>query len=67
MNTLETPVLLTLLFQESYDDIDPSAILQEGGRTRGLRVDYTSLEAMEKAGLTPGDADDDEDDDIAMN
>ncbi|KAL9708664.1 Histone H2A.Z-specific chaperone CHZ1 [Leucoagaricus gongylophorus] len=53
--------------EESYDDIDPSAILQEGGRTRGLRVDYTSLEAMEKAGLTPGDADDDEDDDIAMN
>ncbi|KAF8467953.1 hypothetical protein DFH94DRAFT_777533 [Russula ochroleuca] len=39
--------------------IDPSAIL--GRRTRGKRVDYTSQEAIEKAGLDPKDMDDGED------
>jgi len=58
---------LMLLFQESYDDIDPSAILHSGNRTRGVVVDYNSAEALEKAGFKPGEADDDDDDDNAMN
>lgn len=49
--------------EEEVEDseIDPSAIL--GRRTRGKKVDYTSKEALEKAGLKPeggGDDDDDE-------
>jgi hypothetical protein len=55
---------LTLILQETFDEIDPSAIV--GRRTRGARVDYTSKEALEKAGLKPGDAEDDEEDDVDM-
>jgi len=62
-----TLMFLWLLFQESYDDIDPSAILKSGSRTRGVVVDYNSAEALEKAGLKPGEADDDDDDDNTMN
>jgi len=62
-----TLMFLWLLFQESYDDIDPSAILKSGSRTRGVVVDYNSAEALEKAGFKPGEADDDDDDDNAMN
>ncbi|KAJ3564918.1 hypothetical protein NP233_g7980 [Leucocoprinus birnbaumii] len=52
--------------EESFAEIDPSAIVSGGRRTRGVRVDYTSKEALEKAGLKPGDADEDEDDDVEM-
>ncbi|KAF5351774.1 hypothetical protein D9756_007755 [Leucocoprinus leucothites] len=52
--------------EESFEEIDPSAIVTGGRRTRGVRVDYTSKEALEKAGLKPDDADEDEDDDVDM-
>jgi hypothetical protein len=47
--------------QEDEDivEIDPRAILPR--RTRGTRVDYTSKEALEKAGLTQEDHDSDDD------
>lgn len=47
--------------EEDISEIDPSVI--QPRRTRGKRVDYTSPEALAKAGLTPGDAaaDDEED------
>ncbi|KAI0075772.1 hypothetical protein K474DRAFT_1708767 [Panus rudis PR-1116 ss-1] len=49
--------------EEEDDDemeaqIDVSAIRPR--RTRGVRVDYTSEEALKKAGLKPGDEEDDE-------
>jgi hypothetical protein len=37
-------------------EIDPSAIV--GRRTRGVRVDYTSADALAKAGLTKGEEED---------
>lgn len=36
------------------DEIDPSVI--QPRRTRGVRVDYTSAEALAKAGIKPEDA-----------
>ncbi|KAG2135505.1 hypothetical protein DEU56DRAFT_756636 [Suillus clintonianus] len=44
--------------EDDHEEIDPSAILPR--RTRGTRVDYTSEEALKKAGLTKDDHDDDE-------
>ena len=41
--------------------IDPTAIV--GRRTRGIRVDYTSKEALARADLEPGS---DEDTDVQM-
>lgn len=35
--------------EETFDEIDPRAIM--GRRTRGVKVDYTSTEALRKAGL----------------
>ncbi|KAI0684727.1 hypothetical protein BC835DRAFT_1310415 [Cytidiella melzeri] len=47
--------------EESLDEIDPSLI--QPRRTRGKRVDYTSAEALAKAGYKPGEtAEDDEED-----
>jgi len=51
---------------DSEDDelaeIDPRAILPASGRrTRGVKVDYTSQEALEKAGLGQENAEDEED------
>jgi hypothetical protein len=48
--------------EEDEEKIDPSAIISGGRRTRGVRVDYSSAEAMAKAGLKPEDvaADDDQ-------
>ncbi|KAJ3557863.1 hypothetical protein NM688_g1242 [Phlebia brevispora] len=46
--------------EESLDDIDPSVI--QPRRTRGVRVDYTSPEALAKAGLKPSDTTVDEED-----
>ena len=50
---------------EAMEEIDPTAI--KGRRTRGLKVDYTSKEALEKAGLTPKDVDEDDDDEMKEN
>lgn len=62
------PLNICFTYQEEDDDdddeeeedpeIDPSAIV--GRRTRGIKVDYTSKEALEKAGLTAESDDDDE-------
>ncbi|KAF9050155.1 hypothetical protein BJ165DRAFT_1456721 [Panaeolus papilionaceus] len=49
--------------EEEFEEIDPQAIL--GRRTRGVKVDYTSKEALAKAGLN-GNEDDEEDDDVEM-
>ena len=59
-------------FQDDDDDddevdpeIDPSAIISSGRRTRGVKVDYTSAEALKKAGLKPeGEDDDDEEEEM---
>ncbi|KZT71814.1 hypothetical protein DAEQUDRAFT_723906 [Daedalea quercina L-15889] len=48
--------------EDDLDAIDPSVIIGTR-RTRGVRVDYTSAAALEKAGLKPEDADDDEGED----
>ena len=40
------------------DEIDPSVI--QPRRTRGVRVDYTSAEALAKAGIKPEDAAEDD-------
>jgi len=37
--------------EDEFEEIDPTAIV--GRRTRGARVDYTSTEALRKAGLKP--------------
>ncbi|KAF9467464.1 hypothetical protein BDZ94DRAFT_1249449 [Collybia nuda] len=49
--------------EEDFEEIDPSAILPTGRRTRGVRVDYSSEEALKKAGLQATDQDDDSDTD----
>ncbi|TEB19064.1 hypothetical protein FA13DRAFT_1821230 [Coprinellus micaceus] len=48
---------------EEEEEIDPSVIIS-GRRTRGVRVDYTSKEALAKAGLTGNEADEDEDEEM---
>ncbi|KAG9316349.1 hypothetical protein JVU11DRAFT_2381 [Chiua virens] len=45
--------------EDEDPEIDPSAIV--GRRTRGIKVDYSSKEAHEKAGLDPQAADDEDD------
>lgn len=42
--------------EETFDEIDPSAIV--GRRTRGVKVDYTSTEALRKAGLAEEEGED---------
>jgi len=49
--------------EETFEEIDPTAIV--GRRTRGVKVDYTSEEALKKAGLT-GQHDGDDTDDEEM-
>jgi hypothetical protein len=46
------------------EEIDPTAIIGSGRRTRGVKVDYTSAEAIKKAGLK--DQKDEDDDDEEM-
>ncbi|KAJ3979712.1 hypothetical protein F5890DRAFT_1545401 [Lentinula detonsa] len=46
---------------DSMEEIDPSVIMS-GRRTRGKKVDYTSAEALEKAGLKNNEKDDDDED-----
>lgn len=41
--------------EDETDEIDPTVILPAGRRTRGIKVDYTSKEALHKAGLKPED------------
>ncbi|KAF9446229.1 hypothetical protein P691DRAFT_777021 [Macrolepiota fuliginosa MF-IS2] len=53
--------------EETFEEIDPSAIVPSGRRTRGVRVDYTSAEALAKAGLKAEDLEKDEDGDIEMH
>jgi hypothetical protein len=57
----------SLLQEESLEDIDPSVI--QPRRTRGVRVDYTSPEALAKAGIKPEDAatDDEQEESYAAN
>lgn len=43
--------------EESLDEIDPSVI--QPRRTRGVRVDYTSAEALAKAGIKPEELNED--------
>ncbi|KAF8588679.1 hypothetical protein K439DRAFT_579997 [Ramaria rubella] len=55
--------------EEDLQEIDPAAILPQGRRTRGVKVDYTSAEALKKAGLENGasaKADEDDEDSDAM-
>jgi len=48
-------------------EIDPQAIITGGRRTRGVKIDYTSEEALKKAGLDKKEDDEDEDDeDVKM-
>jgi len=60
-------MLLNCIFQaeDNFEEIDPKAIITQGRRTRGVRVDYTSKEAIAKAGLH-GTEDEDSDDDATM-
>ncbi|KAF8187497.1 histone H2A.Z-specific chaperone CHZ1 [Pholiota molesta] len=51
--------------EEEFDEIDPSAIIG-GRRTRGVKVDYTSKEALAKAGLQGNEKDEESDEDIEM-
>jgi Histone chaperone domain CHZ/Centromere protein B dimerisation domain len=55
--------ILCIFFQDdSLEEIDPGAILPSSGRrTRGVKIDYTSKEALEKAGLKPETGDEEED------
>ncbi|KAJ8515584.1 hypothetical protein ONZ45_g7001 [Pleurotus djamor] len=48
--------------EEDFSEINPEAITSR--RTRGKKVDYTSAEALAKAGLTSETADDDDDDEM---
>ncbi|KAF8518721.1 hypothetical protein JB92DRAFT_2054898 [Gautieria morchelliformis] len=51
--------------EDEYQEIDAGAILPQGRRTRGVKVDYTSPEALKKAGLDSGDgAEADEEDEF---
>ncbi|KAJ3855248.1 histone H2A.Z-specific chaperone CHZ1 [Lentinula lateritia] len=47
---------------DSMEEIDPSVIMA-GRRTRGKKVDYTSAEAIAKAGLKSSEKEEDDDDD----
>jgi len=48
--------------EDDNNEIDPSAILPTGRRTRGVKVDYTSTEALKKAGFEKAEDLDDEED-----
>ncbi|KAI0316511.1 hypothetical protein OF83DRAFT_1126408 [Amylostereum chailletii] len=46
--------------EDDYQEINPSAIISGSRRTRGIKIDYASEEALAKAGLKPETADEDE-------
>ncbi|KAF5383490.1 hypothetical protein D9757_006092 [Collybiopsis confluens] len=50
---------------DAMEEIDPTVI--KARRTRGIKVDYTSKEALEKAGLNPKDIEEDEEDEMKEN
>ncbi|PPQ92988.1 hypothetical protein CVT25_000189 [Psilocybe cyanescens] len=52
--------------EEEFEEIDPSAILPTGRRTRGVKVDYTSKEALARAGLQGNEDGEDSDEDVEM-
>ncbi|KAJ3726918.1 hypothetical protein EV361DRAFT_869696 [Lentinula raphanica] len=52
--------------EDSMEEIDPSVIMS-GRRTRGKKVDYTSAEALEKAGLQNNEKDDEDDEEMKEN
>ncbi|KAG5642755.1 hypothetical protein DXG03_002236 [Asterophora parasitica] len=52
--------------EDDFEEIDPSAIITAGRRTRGVKVDYTSKEALERAGLQGNEKDEDDDEDVEM-
>jgi hypothetical protein len=49
---------------EDGEKIDPASILPR--RTRGVKIDYSSAEALSKAGLKPEELDEDADADVSM-
>jgi Histone chaperone domain CHZ len=51
--------------EETFEEIDPSAIIG-GRRTRGVKVDYNSKEALAKAGLQGNENEEESDDDVVM-
>lgn len=57
--------MLFFQVEEDFEEIDPTAIIPQDRRTRGVRVDYTSKEALARAGLE-GNEDDESDDDVEM-
>ncbi|RPD57512.1 hypothetical protein L226DRAFT_532035 [Lentinus tigrinus ALCF2SS1-7] len=46
--------------EDDLEEIDPSVIITSSRRTRGVRVDYSSAEALAKAGLKPEEAAEDD-------
>ncbi|EGO00175.1 hypothetical protein SERLA73DRAFT_180616 [Serpula lacrymans var. lacrymans S7.3] len=50
--------------EDGEPEVDPSAIISSGRRTRGIKVDYSSPAALAKAGLKPEDEDEDEDEEM---
>ena len=59
-----TKFLIFFQAEDDLNEIDPTAIV--GRRTRGVKVDYTSKEALEKAGLQGNEKDEDSDEDVEM-
>ena len=55
--------------EDNLDEIDTSAILAPGTRrsTRGVRVDYSSAEALQKAGLKPETEEEDQEESFVAN
>jgi len=52
--------------EDSLEEIDPRDVQIIGRRTRGVKVDYTSREALAKAGLKPEGENEDDDEDMAL-
>ena len=58
------PPFSQVVVEDDLKEIDPTHIM--GRRTRGVKVDYTSKEALEKAGLQGNEKDEDSDEDVEM-
>lgn len=58
------PTNSALQAEDTYDEIDPTVITSR--RTRGVRVDYTTPEALRKAGITEGDEGEEGEDSFTM-
>jgi hypothetical protein len=56
--TRSSPVPSALLYRaQDFAEIDPSSILPSSRRSTRAQVDYSSAEALKKAGLQEGDDD----------